>query len=354
VVKIGRLDPAPTRFVLDVYRIVAMLTTKGSSERSGSSTEETVVIRYLAPTRGRFGAVAAVAAAALALVLAPAAAGAPASVYDSAEEFDFEFPGLTFEGFEDSVAPDGAATGCPAPFNQYTDNACYSPGALAPGFSLSDDPLNDANSASANGLAAVGVGFNGAPSRQVVANTLADALVIDFSPSVTTVGFDLVSHLDASDCNVTLDFGSGLTQALEKSCTPTGSHFVGFRSETPIKSIRLHAPGNRAEGIDNLRFGSGPSRADCDAATAELGLATQALERAVAARGKAAGKLKRAKSKLRKLRKSSAPRKKVKRVAKKVRQANRELKTAKQRVRVAQERRQRAVTAVNAACGAPA
>jgi hypothetical protein len=289
-----------------------------------------------------------------ALLIAPAGAGAAVETFDDAAVFDSEFPSTQIEDFEEGLAPDGLTAVCPAPANVFSDNNCFPGGALTPGFSFRDDPLNDEDGGSSNGLAVLGTGFNGgaAASKQLVSNFLVDASVVEFNPAVTTVGFELVAHYTGADCELTLDYGEGLTQTLTAPCTPAGA-FLGLRADDPIRAVRIEAPGTRAEGVDDLRFGSGPSRAECEAVTDELLAAQGAFDSTRSARREAARSLKQAKRKLRKARKSDAGKKKVRRAKRRVKKARRKLAVAKRRSAVAAANLAAARAAAAATCPAP-
>lgn len=192
------------------------------------------------------------------IVTAPV--GGPVYYADRAT-FEADNPGLPIEDFEDTLVAPGAVLGCPAPFDASTNNACFATGTILPGLAVQDNPLNDTGGGDPNGLATLGVGFAGAASDQVVANTFVDSFELVFDPPVTAVGGELVHYTGASQTiNITI-FDANDVQI--GSTTGTGTSgagtFWGVFSAVPIGRVNFLsvAPaGDGAEGMDNITFGT--------------------------------------------------------------------------------------------------
>jgi len=201
-------------------------------------------------------------------IVAPASPSGPAVVngpngltyYNDRGTFETAYPGLPLEDFNDTLIGPGAITGCPAPFNSTTSNACFAPGTIIPGVNFQDNPLNGAGGGSANGLAVLGTGALGNASPTVVANTFVDMFEVTFNaPEPNAVGMDLVDYLSAQTLNITIydtnDVQIGATTGL---ATNNEGSFFGVYSAAPIGRITLLAPnstGDGAEGVDNFSFG---------------------------------------------------------------------------------------------------
>ncbi len=201
-------------------------------------------------------------------VLPPAAPRTPASpsdgdlaFYSDRVAFDAYFPGLPVEGFEQGNVDPGGVLGCPAPLDETSNNACFTPGQILPGvrFDITPGPHPD------DGLVLVGAGFNSNPSIILLANFFVDTFDIYFTrPDVFVAGMDLHSHYAADNVAITVYGLDGVTVigSTTALATPTGS-FWGVAAGQPIGRINIDSPTDQAEGVDNLAFGNScPGMAD--------------------------------------------------------------------------------------------
>jgi uncharacterized repeat protein (TIGR01451 family) len=174
--------------------------------------------------------------------------------YSDPAVFGMAFPGLPVEDFEEgNVAPNSVA-GCPAPLDETSNNACFTPGQILPGVRFQDNP----GPTDPDGLVLVGEGFNGNPSKSLVANIFVDSFDIYFTtPDVFATGMYLHSHYLTDTLTVTLYGLDGITviESTTAQASPAGS-FWGVAGHEPIGRINLYSPTNQAEGVDNLSFGN--------------------------------------------------------------------------------------------------
>ncbi|MEM8962397.1 MAG: IPTL-CTERM sorting domain-containing protein [Acidobacteriota bacterium] len=173
--------------------------------------------------------------------------------------FEAMFPGLPLETFDNTGVGAGAITGCVAPFNNATTSApCYNAGDLIPGFSIQDNPLNDAGGGSPTGVVVVGVGAFSNSTPTVAANTFVDSFDLIFDATdVTAVGGRLVTYTTEGNVNVEVyDTGDVLIDMFTAPATFDGT-FLGISSPTPIGRINIFDPNGGAEGLDDLQFGAG-------------------------------------------------------------------------------------------------
>ena len=187
---------------------------------------------------------------------ADAATSEPTLTYlASRADFTAQFPDLPVEGFEAGNVADGDVVGCPGPLDATSNNRCFAPGGIKPGIQFNSDHRFSQNEGGQE-VALIGRGFSGvAPSKQLVATFDVDALLIDFTTTVTAAGMDLVSYSDDT-CQIDV-FGTNgvLLGSTTAPCNGAGS-FWGVSSSQPITRIRVYSPTNRFEGVDNVSFGA--------------------------------------------------------------------------------------------------
>ncbi len=179
------------------------------------------------------------------------------TTYSDRTAFEAMYPGLASETFDAALPGPGSVTGCPAPFSSTTDNACFAPGALIPGFRVEDDPLNDAGGGSTSGLVVVGTGFSGNSSPTVAANTFVDSFNVFFDdPNVTAVGLDVVTYTTENTVDVQVfDTSDVLLGSTTVAATFDGT-FLGIFATAPIGRINIFDSNGGAEGLDELSFGA--------------------------------------------------------------------------------------------------
>lgn len=159
---------------------------------------------------------------------------------------------LAFEDFEDTNLGPNSVLACPGSFNSMTNNACYSSGALLPGFSLSST-----NNFGPGDPVVLTPNFNGVTNVAVGPNTFSENTIITFDPPVTGVGLSILTPLSAAMIDVNV-FGPG--NALLGTATlnlPGGpvADFLGIRSGAPITRIELDDNFGGAELLYDLYFG---------------------------------------------------------------------------------------------------
>lgn len=157
------------------------------------------------------------------------------------------------ETFDNGLAAPGAVAGCTEPLNSASSDACFNPGDVLDGFSMTSD--------NANGLVAIGAGFIGPAQTSTIAGagTFADITQIAFTPEVTAVGADVLVGAPAPGDFTITAFDSGGVALGNVTVTTTAVDeilFAGLTSDTPIASITVEGVGGSGELLDNLYFGS--------------------------------------------------------------------------------------------------
>ncbi len=192
---------------------------------------------------------------ALILVTSTMASAQALQFFDDEGLFNNTCDNLAVEGFENTNVPPNDVESCPGPFNSFTNNICYSPGALIPGFSLSGstDPGNP--------ILVLTPPFSGLTNVAVGASVGTDKTVITFTEVVNTFGMVIVS----SDVNSTVEvqvFGGGAGNIFLGSTTvnvtPVNGTFLGVLSVGgPITRIELGESGQpQLELLYELSFGT--------------------------------------------------------------------------------------------------
>jgi hypothetical protein len=192
--------------------------------------------------------------------------GGGLTYYTDRPTFDAANPNLPIEDFENGIPGPGSVVGCPAPFNETTDNDCFAPGSILPGISFQDDPLNDAGGGSVNGMVFLGSGFAGNPTDVIIANTFVDSFDIFFTEVANAAGMDLVSYFNGDPITITVYAADGTT-VLDTMTAPSSNAgiFWGVSANEPIGRIKLDSTtGQEAEGVDNIAFGTSSVCVDDD------------------------------------------------------------------------------------------
>jgi hypothetical protein len=152
----------------------------------------------------------------------------------------------------DGGAPIGPfPTLCSEPMGATSNDTCFTPGQLAPGFGIT--------STSGDGIIIFPNGFLGpnAPTRQVGATDFADATIVSFSPSISAAAADVYGGLSANPVDVEVfdESGNSLgTTVLPPAATRDAAAFVGVISAVAIGKITFNAENGAGELIDNLQF----------------------------------------------------------------------------------------------------
>jgi exosortase sorting signal-containing protein len=167
--------------------------------------------------------------------------------FDNEGSFNNTCTGLAFEDFEDTNLPPNSVLACTNPLNSSTNDACYSPGALIPGFSLG---------ATAGDTAVVTPPSLGVTNVAAGPNTFADDTVITFTEPVNGVGMVLVGPLGNTAVDVQV-FGEGnvfLGSAIVNLVGVNGT-FVGVIAGGGEQITRIELVGGNAELLYDLSFG---------------------------------------------------------------------------------------------------
>jgi hypothetical protein len=180
--------------------------------------------------------------------------GGSLTFYTSRTDFDTAHPGLPIEDFEEGNVSPGGVVGCPSPLDENNNDACFSPGDILPGITITEStaPLPD-------GLALIGAGFAGNPSKIVVANFFIENFQLQFSPIVGAAGMDLGCYFATDTVDVTISGPGGVLGTAQALCT-NGTAFFGVDTSDPggISEIIIDSPTDQAEGADNIAFGDVP------------------------------------------------------------------------------------------------
>lgn len=175
--------------------------------------------------------------------------------FDNQNSFNNSCSEVALEDFEDTNLLPNSSSGCTGPFNSFTDNDCYSPGALIPGFSINAiDPQNPAiplvtKTPSSSGFTNVGVG----------PNFFVDDLEITFNGLVLGTGLVLTTSQNDKTLQVRV-FGEGnglLGTTTVNVVNPIGT-FLGVLASEPISRIEVDEIGATIGGefLYELSFGS--------------------------------------------------------------------------------------------------
>ncbi len=158
---------------------------------------------------------------------------------------------LSVESFDGGLTPDAGVGTCDEPVNSESNDACFAPGDLVAGFSIT--------SSTGGGVVVLGPGFLGPnqPTAVVGANNFPDTTNVAFTPAVTAISADYYGGFGVDEVTVEAFDGDGNslgTGTAQPSAADT-AQFLGIISDTPIASIVITAANDDGELLDNLRFG---------------------------------------------------------------------------------------------------
>lgn len=165
--------------------------------------------------------------------------------------------GLPLETFENGHVDTGEGAVCVEPVNNASDDACFAPGSLVGGFSVT--------SSSGDGVVLLAQkGEAGQKAGTVIgAQAYNDITIVSFdADDVTAVALDAFPGLDGGlDVTVRGYDASGqlIGSTTISSETQQVSEFVGFTSSAPVSRIELQTSNNGGELFHNLRFGASQS-----------------------------------------------------------------------------------------------
>jgi hypothetical protein len=176
---------------------------------------------------------------------------APCMVYyNDRDEFDAYCPDLPVEDFEEAQIADNMVATFQAPLDKDTDNTYFNPGDILHGIAIQDSPP-----LTTDGMAILGKGNVGLPSKSVGANYFADSTDIIFSAGVHVVGLDLFILTGNENVLITIyDVDGIVIDTTIVAATITGV-FWGVCSNEPIGRLNLEGLNSGAEVVDNITFG---------------------------------------------------------------------------------------------------
>ncbi|HEY0180026.1 MAG TPA: hypothetical protein VGC30_10400 [Dokdonella sp.] len=173
------------------------------------------------------------------------------AAFDAALGIPLELTTETFDG----GAPVGPfPTNCGDPMSSASDDACFTPGELVPGFSIS------ATSGTATDLSIFPTGFigPGQTGRAVGAATFTDKTIVSFDPPATATAAKVYggTSISAVDVEVFDTDGNSLgTTVVPAGATRDAAQFIGVTSPTPIGKVTFDAEvAGTGELIEELQF----------------------------------------------------------------------------------------------------
>ena len=174
--------------------------------------------------------------------------------YPSRIDFDFAYPGLPIEDFEDFT---DQLTPCDAPANSGT--SCpggYEVGEILPGLEIDCALFSGPGQ---EGLVIIPTGFDSNTSIIFGSNHYSDNTIINLYPAVAAIGFDASCHGGSPQMDIAVYDGNGVLMwgGNHTPCQPTG-FFLGWSTTDPagIGRIELNDPSDGSvESIDNIAFG---------------------------------------------------------------------------------------------------
>jgi hypothetical protein len=214
------------------------------------------------------------------------------AIYDTAAAFDAATAGLdlTVEDFSGGYTPPGAIHTCFQALSSQSDDPCYGPGDLAPGFSIRstrgsifhDGPgwaVVPGSAVYDSDVVEVGASVLGSAGALVGANIFDppyDPTQVSFDGSITAVAFDAYEGQAGGMLQI-IAYDAGDTEIGRFTVTPAATNvpaFVGFTSAVPVDRVTIDGVADGSgELIGNLRFGGGAGHVRVSAETLDFGVA---------------------------------------------------------------------------------
>jgi len=153
------------------------------------------------------------------------------------------------EDFESGLVQAAEVATCVEPVNSASNDSCYTPGSLIPGFNVT--------SSSGSGVVTLGSGLIGNSTTVIGANQFDDTTSVSFDAEVFAVGLDVMSGGAVPVTVTAFDSSSNTIGSVTVNTSGSGvPTFVGLLSSaTPIDSITLSDDTGGGELFDNLTFG---------------------------------------------------------------------------------------------------
>lgn len=214
---------------------------------------------------------------------APLPARAGITFYTSRSTFNAAAPGLPIDTFGPTLPYSPYPLDYlfhTRPVNSLTNDSIFPAGSILPGLTITTQaPLFESQALKIEPIAG---------GNQVGAATFEDTLILDFSPAVSAVGFDLLGHVYSHPLfNGSVEFTalSGSTEQVFTELPVNGSTFVGITStETNITRVTLLFVYNSDANtfVANVAFGTPmtpahPGDFNCDGEVNLLDVAPAAL-----------------------------------------------------------------------------
>lgn len=162
--------------------------------------------------------------------------------------FESECNRLNFENFENTNnTPPNDAISCGFFINDTTNNDCYLPGDIIPGFTMS---------AVFGNLVVATPNFNGVTNIAAGPNNFSDDMILTFSEFSNAVGLELVSGFAGFTADVEV-FGQGdvLLASIPVDLTTVNGTFLGIVADQQITRIQVNDQFAEAELLYSLSFG---------------------------------------------------------------------------------------------------
>lgn len=183
---------------------------------------------------------------------------------------------LSTEDFREGFGQPGRVSICFQATSDRTDDPCFAPGDLVPGFAIRSSRGSIFNmNLEDSDIVLLGTDVLGTPDPVIGANIADEPLNsthVSFDPPVIAVGMDVYDGRTGQ--SVTLTAFDVDDQAIgEFSVQPVSTNvgaFAGFTSTIPVARLALNAPANGAELIAQLAFGGTAGRLVSDEARVEF------------------------------------------------------------------------------------
>lgn len=189
---------------------------------------------------------------------------------------------LTEEDFSGGFVPSTGVRVCFQALGHRSDDPCFRPGSLAPGFGIrsSRGSIFDANTFDID-VVVLGRDLLGMPT-EVVGNNVVDLprnpTRIDFDPHPTVVGMDVYDATQGQEVHIEA-YAADDTLIGEFSVHPSSlsaGAFAGFISDVPVRRVEVNAVNDGSgEMIGRLLFGGGAGRLAAAQEHLDLGVVAQ-------------------------------------------------------------------------------
>lgn len=181
-------------------------------------------------------------------LLGASIASADVTFYTDESEFGSLYPGLTVEDYSNTIVPDSAAVSDSGPFDSFTNNDCFTPGAIVDGISL--DNFNGGNNV------VLTPPFLGVTSVSVGPNAFDHNGEFSFTDPINAFGVEIVMPMADGFVDIVV-YGIWDTLDVSSSNGTLAGVFWGVYSDEDIYSISFIEPEPpTGELFANVRFGA--------------------------------------------------------------------------------------------------